>query len=253
MPVRFLKASTNLRQLIGFSVAAAAVLTLTSYAPAPSLIDQIKILGELRVVTRGWPPVLPALGRRPGAGPGVRPCAALRRRARRAARHYPGQELRRDLRRAEHRPRARGRGGPQGAGSTHRGRDLRSHVPAGARAPHLPARLDPTGIARRHPDGDLEIAAGSSHAKALRTARDSIPDLAWVENGSCRFADAAQGRRRRQHRLHHRRLDRVRARARRIIRTCASRSTSRAPVARLGGRATATSNSPPRSAASSPA
>ncbi len=33
-------------------------------------------------------------------------------------------------------------------------------------------------------DGDLQIAAGSSHAKALRAARDSIPDLAWIEDAT---------------------------------------------------------------------
>lgn len=33
-------------------------------------------------------------------------------------------------------------------------------------------------------NGDLEIAAGSSHAKSLRAARDAIPDLAWIENAS---------------------------------------------------------------------
>jgi membrane-bound lytic murein transglycosylase F len=31
-------------------------------------------------------------------------------------------------------------------------------------------------------NGDLEIAAGSSHAKALNAARDSLPGLVWVEN-----------------------------------------------------------------------
>lgn len=33
-------------------------------------------------------------------------------------------------------------------------------------------------------DRDLEIVAGSSHAKALRAARDAIPGLAWIENTS---------------------------------------------------------------------
>ncbi len=33
-------------------------------------------------------------------------------------------------------------------------------------------------------NGDLEIAAGSAHAKNLRAARDSLPNLAWVENAS---------------------------------------------------------------------
>ncbi len=33
-------------------------------------------------------------------------------------------------------------------------------------------------------NGDLEIAAGSSHAKALYAARDTVPALVWVENAS---------------------------------------------------------------------
>lgn len=33
-------------------------------------------------------------------------------------------------------------------------------------------------------NGDLEIAAGSAHAKNLRAARDALPNLAWVENAS---------------------------------------------------------------------
>jgi membrane-bound lytic murein transglycosylase F len=33
-------------------------------------------------------------------------------------------------------------------------------------------------------NGDLEIAAGSSHAKALSSARDSLPELVWVENAT---------------------------------------------------------------------
>jgi membrane-bound lytic murein transglycosylase F len=33
-------------------------------------------------------------------------------------------------------------------------------------------------------NGDLEIAAGSSHAKALSAARDSLPELVWVEDAT---------------------------------------------------------------------
>jgi membrane-bound lytic murein transglycosylase F len=33
-------------------------------------------------------------------------------------------------------------------------------------------------------NGDLEIAAGSSHAKALCAARDSLPELVWVEDST---------------------------------------------------------------------
>jgi membrane-bound lytic murein transglycosylase F len=33
-------------------------------------------------------------------------------------------------------------------------------------------------------NGDLEIAAGSSHAKALSAARDSLPELVWIEDAT---------------------------------------------------------------------
>jgi membrane-bound lytic murein transglycosylase F len=33
-------------------------------------------------------------------------------------------------------------------------------------------------------NGDLEIAAGSAHAKALNVARDNLPGLVWVENST---------------------------------------------------------------------
>jgi membrane-bound lytic murein transglycosylase F len=46
-------------------------------------------------------------------------------------------------------------------------------------------------------NGDLEIAAGSSHAKALSAARDSLPDLVWVEdstaNSQALLEDVASG------------------------------------------------------------
>ena len=46
-------------------------------------------------------------------------------------------------------------------------------------------------------NGDLEIAAGSSHAKALTAARDSLPDLVWVEdsttNSQALLEDVADG------------------------------------------------------------
>src|SRR5208283_2344200 len=41
--------------------------------------------------------------------------------------------------------------------------------------------------------GDLEIAAGSSHAKALRAARDKLPGLAWVENATTDSQALLQG------------------------------------------------------------
>ena len=37
------------------TIAALALVLLSSYAPVPSLIEQIKTLGELRVVTRTSP------------------------------------------------------------------------------------------------------------------------------------------------------------------------------------------------------
>jgi len=161
-----------------------AVTLLSSYTPLPSLIEQIKILGELRVVTRVGPlsfyrglddaPEGPEyeLARRFADELGVRlkitPMrsyaeiyAALNSgRAHLAAaglkvpmQHISGIEF--------------------GPAYQH----VREHL-IYRRGALRPGSLADIGNA------DLEIAAGSSHAQALRIARNGLPDLVWVENSS---------------------------------------------------------------------
>ena len=165
-------------------IAATGALLLGNCAPLPSVLDQILSLGELRVVTRTSPlafyrgagetPEGPEyeLARRFADELGVRlkitPVAtyaeiygALRTgRAHLAAaalkvptKSVPGVEF-----------------GP----AYQLVREHLIYLRGGMR----PASLAEIG------NGDLEIAAGSSQARSLSVVRDSIPDLAWIENAS---------------------------------------------------------------------
>jgi len=165
-------------------IVASTALMLNTCAPLPSVVDQIKTLGELRVVTRISPLAyyqgvddLPSgpeydLARKFADALGVRlvitpmhsyaeiygALATGRAHLAAAALKVPSKPLAGILfgpvyqRVQEHLVYRRG----------------------GAR----PASLADIGA------GDLEIAAGSSQAKTLREARDELPDLAWVENVS---------------------------------------------------------------------
>src|SRR5258707_12534534 len=55
MTVRILNRKINWRRWSKVSMALSAATLTASYMPLPSLIDQIKTLGELRVVTRTGP------------------------------------------------------------------------------------------------------------------------------------------------------------------------------------------------------
>jgi membrane-bound lytic murein transglycosylase F len=167
-----------------FGVIISTALMLGTCAPLPSVIDQIKILGELRVVTRDSPlayyrnpydlPEGPEydLARRFASELGVilkiTPVhsyaeiygALATGRAHLAAaalkvpsKPVPGVEF-----------------GPVY-------QRVKEHL-VYRRGAVRPASLGQVG------DGDLEIVAGSSHAKTLRAARDELPELAWVENSS---------------------------------------------------------------------
>jgi membrane-bound lytic murein transglycosylase F len=160
------------------------VVLLNTCSPLPSLIEQIKTLGELRVVTRSGPLsyYLAADGTQQG----------------------PEFEL------------ARGFADELGVAlkiiPLHSYVDVyaalnsgRAHLAAaGLKVPpkalpgiefgpiyqrvreHLIYRrgaLRPGSLAEIG-NGDLEIAAGSAHAKALIAARDSLPELAWVEDST---------------------------------------------------------------------
>ncbi len=166
------------------TIATTAVVMLSSYAPLPSLIEQIKILGELRVATRTGPlayyrgpdgaPVGPEyeLAQRFADQLGVKLkitpmqsysaiyAALTSGQAHLAAaglkipwQSIPGVEF--------------------GPAYQH----VHEHLIYRRGAPR-PGSLAEIGNA------DLEIAAGSSHAKTLEDARNSLPDLVWVENSS---------------------------------------------------------------------
>jgi membrane-bound lytic murein transglycosylase F len=157
---------------------------LSSYAPLPSLIDQIKTLGELRVVTRTDPlayyrgpdgtPVGPEyeLARRFADELGVKlkitpmhSYAEIYAALGSGQAHLAAAALKIPLQ-----PIAGVEFGPAY-------QHVREHL-IYRRGAVRPGSLAEIGNA------DLEIAAGSSHAKTLEAARNALPDLAWVENYS---------------------------------------------------------------------
>lgn len=167
---------------VGLAVSAA--LLLGTCAPLPSVFDQIKILGELRVVTRNAPLAF-------YRGEGDMPAGPEFELARRFADEL-GVKLKITVVRTY----------DEIYGALTSGR---VHLAAaGLKVPATPVAGVQFGPAyqrvREHViylrgavrpgslaeigNGDLEIAAGSSHAKALTAARDAIPSLAWIENAS---------------------------------------------------------------------
>jgi membrane-bound lytic murein transglycosylase F len=165
-------------------ISASAVTLLCTCTPLPSLVDQIKILGELRVVTRDGPlayyrgpdgiPEGPEydLARRFADELGVKLTitpvrtyaeiydALITGHAHLAAAglKIPSQEI-------------------PGVDFGPEYQRVREHL-IYLRGAVRPASLAEVG------NGDLEIAGGSSHAKTLYAARNLLPDLVWVENDS---------------------------------------------------------------------
>ncbi len=166
------------------AVAVSAVTLLATYAPVPDLIGQIQALGELRVVTRNGPlafyrgiddmPEGPEyeLARRFADELGVR------------LKITPMKSY------AEiYRAVATGRAHLAAAGL----KVPSTPIPGIAFSPgyqrvrehliYLRGETRPNSLAAIG-DRDLQVAAGSSHARALDAARQSIPGLVWVENSS---------------------------------------------------------------------
>jgi membrane-bound lytic murein transglycosylase F len=166
------------------SIAVAAVTLLSSYAPLPSLIDQIKALGELRVVTRNGPLAF-------YRGPDDAPQGPEYELARRFA-----DELGVTLKIIP----LRSYGEIYAALTSGRAHLAAAAlkipseaIPGVAFGPayqrvreHLIYRRGgvPPGSLSEIGNANLEIAAGSSHAKALRSAREFLPELVWVESAS---------------------------------------------------------------------
>jgi membrane-bound lytic murein transglycosylase F len=157
---------------------------LGTCAPLPSVIDQIKTLGELRVVTRDSP--LSFYQRADGVAEGpeydlarrfadelgvklkitlVRSYAEIYASLTSGRAHLAAAALKIPVK-----PVAGVEFGPVYA-------RVREHLiyRHGAVRPNSLAQIG---------NRELEIAAGSSHAKNLRAARDALPGLAWVENVS---------------------------------------------------------------------
>jgi membrane-bound lytic murein transglycosylase F len=182
--VRKLSVHKNWRRWSKLTIAVTAVTCLSSYAALPGLIDQIKILGELRVVTRTGPlafyrglddaPEGPEyeLARRFADELGVKlKITPLRSYADIYAALNSGRA---HLAAAGLKVPAQAIAGIEfGPAYQH----VREHL-IYRRGALRPGSLAEIGNA------DLEIAAGSSHAQALQFARNGLPDLVWVENSS---------------------------------------------------------------------
>ena len=160
------------------------MLLLGTCAPAPGVYDQIKILGELRVVTRNGPLAYFKDSGDSPQGPeyelAQRFADELGVRLKMTPVHSYA-EIYAALRTGRAHLAAAGLKVPVKAvpgvafGPTYQ--RVREHLVYrhGAIRPNSLAEIG---------NGDLEIAANSSHAKTLRAARDALPGLAWIENRS---------------------------------------------------------------------
>jgi membrane-bound lytic murein transglycosylase F len=182
--VRTIKAHLNWQRWTKVIVSASAVSILGTCTPTPSMIEQIKALGELRVVTRNGPlayylgsddmPEGPEyeLARRFADELGVklkitpvRSYAEIYAALDSGAAHLAAAGLKVPLQDIP---------GVEFGPAYQRVREHLIYLRGAVR----PGSLAEIGA------GDLEIAAGSSHSKTLHAARDLLPDLVWVENSS---------------------------------------------------------------------
>jgi len=166
------------------ALATSALTLLASYTSVPGVIDQIKLLGELRVVTRNGPL---AYYRRADNTPEGPEYELARRFADELGVRLKLMPVRSYAEIYE-------------AITTGR-----AHIAAaGIKVPSAPIRGVVFGPAYEHVrehlvfrrgfrrpgslaevrDGDLEIAAGSAHVESLVDERNSIPELVWIENAS---------------------------------------------------------------------
>jgi membrane-bound lytic murein transglycosylase F len=174
----------NLLRWSKLCIAASAALLLGTCSPLPSLIDQVKTLGELRVVTRTAPlafyrgaddtPVGPEyeLARRFADELGVKlkitplqSYAEIYDALRTGRAHMAAAGLKVPLQ-----PIVGIEFGPAY-------QRVREHL-IYRRSATRPGSLAEIG------NGDLEIVADSAEARDLCAARDSVPELVWVENAS---------------------------------------------------------------------
>ena len=182
--MRNLSKQKNWPRWTKLTIAVSALVLLSSYAPLPSLIVQIKTLGELRVATRTGPlafyrgpdgiPEGPEyeLAQRFADDLGVtlkitpmRSYADIYAALTSGQAHIAAAGLKIPMQSVP--------GVEFGPAYQH----VREHL-IYRRGAIRPGSLADIG------NSDLEIAAGSSHAKTLEDARNSNPELVWVENSS---------------------------------------------------------------------
>jgi membrane-bound lytic murein transglycosylase F len=182
--VRNLSKQRNWPRWTKLTIAVSALVLLSSYAPLPSLIVQIKTLGELRVATRTGPlafyrgpdgiPEGPEyeLAQRFADDLGVtlkitpmRSYADIYAALTSGQAHIAAAGLKIPMQSVP--------GVEFGPAYQH----VREHL-IYRRGAIRPSSLADIG------NSDLEIAAGSSHAKTLEDARNLNPELVWVENSS---------------------------------------------------------------------
>jgi membrane-bound lytic murein transglycosylase F len=165
-------------------LAAGAVTMLATCTPVPSMIYQIKALGELRVVTRSSPPAA-------SPDPGAMPAGPEYEFARRFADEL-GVRLKMTAMRSYsdiYAAISSGRAHLAAAGLKIPSQPIAGVAfgPSYQRVrEHLIYRhgaIRPASLAEVG-NGDLEINADTAHAIALREQRNQVPDLAWVENAS---------------------------------------------------------------------
>ncbi len=166
------------------AIAASAVTLLSTYAPVPNLLGQIRALGELRVVTRAGPFSFYRGSDETLAGPEYELARRFARELGVRLKIMPVASF----------------------------ADIYAAIDSGrahlaAAALKVPAAPIP-GVAFAVPyervhehliyrqseprpgsladigDGDLQVAAGSAHARTLADASRRIPDLVWIENAS---------------------------------------------------------------------
>jgi membrane-bound lytic murein transglycosylase F len=182
--VRNLSKHKNWPRWTKLTIAVSALVLLSSYAPLPSLIVQIKTLGELRVATRAGPlafyrgpdgiPEGPEyeLAQRFADDLGVtlkitpmRSYAEIYAALTSGQAHIAAAGLKVPMQSVP--------GVEFGPAYQH----VHEHL-IYRRGAIRPGSLADIG------NSDLEIAAGSSHAKTLEDARNANPELVWVENSS---------------------------------------------------------------------
>ena len=182
--VRNLSIQNNWPRWTKLTIAIFALVLLSSYTPIPSLIVQIKTLGELRVATRTGPLAF-------YQGPDGIPQGPEYELAQRFADEL-GVKLKITPMRSYADIYAALTSGQAHLAAAGLKVPMQS-VPGVEFGPayqhvreHLIYRrgaIRPGSLAEIG-NSDLEIAAGSSHAKTLEDARNSNPELVWVENSS---------------------------------------------------------------------